>query len=155
MMCYRLAAELSERIAAIAPVSGAIAVDNYQPRFPMPVLHIHGTLDNLVPYDGAGPRMASLVKFRSVEDTIAACVEHNGCCRTPKTSAIPCTRDALKITRKEYPAGANGCEVILYVVEGGGHTWPGSAIGGGLLGAYTLNMRATDVIWDFFQRHQR
>ena len=43
MMCYRLASEMSERIAAIAPVSGTIAIDKYEPKRPMPVLHIHGT----------------------------------------------------------------------------------------------------------------
>ena len=37
MMCYRLAAELSDRIAAIAPVAGTMAVDNYNPKRPVPV----------------------------------------------------------------------------------------------------------------------
>ena len=56
MMCYRLAAELSDRIAAIAPVSGTMAIDDYKPKRPVPVMHFHGTADNIVPFNG--PRTA-------------------------------------------------------------------------------------------------
>ena len=48
MMCYRLAAELSDRIAAIAPVAGTMAIEICQPHRPVPVLHFHGTSDGLV-----------------------------------------------------------------------------------------------------------
>ena len=50
---------------------------------------------------------------------------------------------------------AEGAEVILYVVERGGHTWPGRPIAGGILGPTTMNMKANDVIWEFFQKHPR
>src|SRR5207237_1535521 len=75
MMCYRLASELSDRIAAIAPVSGTIAMETYEPKAPVPVLHIHGTLDSLVPFEGSSPKIAAFMQFRSVPDTIAACVK--------------------------------------------------------------------------------
>ena len=48
MMAYRLAAELSGRIAAIAPVSGTVATEIGQPKRPVSVLHFHGTSDELV-----------------------------------------------------------------------------------------------------------
>ncbi len=51
MMCYRLASEMSDRIAAIAPVAGTIAIDNYHPKRPVPVIHFHGTVDKLVPFE--------------------------------------------------------------------------------------------------------
>ena len=52
MMCYRLAAELSQRIAAIAPVAGTISVEKSRPQRPVPVMHFHGTEDRLVPFNG-------------------------------------------------------------------------------------------------------
>jgi polyhydroxybutyrate depolymerase len=154
MMCYRVAAEMSDRIAAIAPVCGTMAVDKYEPKRPVPVLHIHGTADNLVPFEGPNSTVASIVKFRSVEETIAVCVKRNGCATEAKTTELPMPRDKYKITRRAYEGCKDGAEVILYVVDGGGHTWPGRAFGGGILGAYTLNMQANEVIWDFFRRHK-
>jgi polyhydroxybutyrate depolymerase len=155
MMCYRLASELSDRIAAIAPVSGTIAIGNYEPKSPVPVLHIHGTVDNLVPFEGAGPTVGAFLKFRSVEDSIAACVHCNGCAACPKITELPQSKDRFKVTRSVYGEGKGGAEVVLYVVEGGGHTWPGRPFGGAILGAYTMNLDANDVIWEFFRRHPR
>lgn len=154
MMCYRLAAELSDRIAAIAPVAGTIALENYEPKRPVPVLHIHGTADGLVPFEGPTPKTTWVLNFRSVSDTMAACIKCNGCALIPKSAALPMTRDAHKITRKIHEAPAGGAEVILYVVDGGGHTWPGRPVGGGILGPYTMNLDANDVIWEFFKRHE-
>jgi polyhydroxybutyrate depolymerase len=57
MMAYRLAAELSDRIAAIAPVAGRMATEGCRPRRPVPVLHFHGTTDEFIPFPpGTGSR---------------------------------------------------------------------------------------------------
>jgi polyhydroxybutyrate depolymerase len=56
MMAYRLAAELSDRIAAIAPVGGTLALAKCSPKRPVPVLHFHGTADRFVPFDGPDPK---------------------------------------------------------------------------------------------------
>jgi polyhydroxybutyrate depolymerase len=153
MMCYRLASEMSDRVAAIAPVSGTIAIDKYEPKRRVPVLHIHGTVDNLVPYDGPTSSIAVIIQFHSVADTITTCVKINGSAAEPKITEVPTTKDKCKCKRLVYEAGADGAEVILYVVDGGGHTWPGRPFGGGLLGRYTMNFQANDVIWEFFRRH--
>ena len=52
MMSYRLAAEMSEQIAAIAPVAGTMELDGVMPRQPVSVLHFHGTDDEFVPFAG-------------------------------------------------------------------------------------------------------
>jgi polyhydroxybutyrate depolymerase len=44
-MSYRLALELSEAIAAIAPMSGGRLAADLRPRRPVPLLHLHGTDD--------------------------------------------------------------------------------------------------------------
>jgi polyhydroxybutyrate depolymerase len=63
MMCYRLAAELSDRIAAVAPVAGTMAIDTYNPRRPVPVMHFHGTADKMVPFGGPSGRTPKFLGF--------------------------------------------------------------------------------------------
>jgi polyhydroxybutyrate depolymerase len=52
MMAYRLAAEIPDRIAAIAPVAGTLTIDPDSIHAPMPIIHFHGTDDRYVPYAG-------------------------------------------------------------------------------------------------------
>ena len=89
MMCYRLAAELSDRIAAIAPVSGTLSIDVAKLKRPVPVIHFHGTADTFVPYNGPNERTAKLLKFKSVEETIAIWAKLDGCPAKPKIKSCP------------------------------------------------------------------
>ena len=47
----------------------------------------------------------------------------------------------------------NDAEVVLYVIEGGGHTWPGMDNGPAFLGASTMNINANEILWEFFKKH--
>ncbi len=154
MMCYRLAAELSDRIAAIAPVAGTMAVTEAKPKRPVPVLHFHGTEDRLVPYNGPDQRVPKFLTFKSVEDSVATWVKRNGCREDPVVEELPdAADDGMKVTRKTY-RGDNGAEVVLVTVTGGGHTWPGRQPPFGLIGRSTRDISATDMIWEFFTRHR-
>lgn len=144
MMCYRLAAELSDRIAAIAPVAGRNLVNEIKPKRPVPVLHFHGTKDTLVPFEG---------KFRSVDDSIQKWVKLNGCHEKPKEDALSKDGDEMKVTRKTYGSGKDGAEVVLVVIDGGGHTWPGQQPPVGFMGKSAMNISANDLIWAFFKKH--
>ncbi|MFM7148619.1 MAG: alpha/beta hydrolase family esterase, partial [Gemmataceae bacterium] len=70
MMCYRLAAELSGRIAAIAPVAGTIAIDQSKPSRPVPVIHFHGSKDTIVPYDASKGKKPPFMKLKGVEESV-------------------------------------------------------------------------------------
>ncbi len=155
MMSYRLAAEMSDRIAAIAAVAGTIAVEKYEPKRPVSVLHFHGTKDTLVPFEGAPKKkdMPKYMKFRSVDDTIKACVQANGCADKATESEIAMKEDKIKVTRKEYGKGKNDTEVVLYIIENGGHTWPGTSDFPAFLGLSTMNVSANELMWEFFQKH--
>lgn len=153
MMCYRLAAELSDRIAAVAPVAGTMAIEGCAPKRPVPVLHIHGTADNLVPYEGPSKKYPAFVKFQSVEESVAAWVKINGCKDKAETAELPTRLDKYKVVRKCYNSGKDGAEVILFTVEQGGHSWPGQPSPGAWLGPATRNVIANDVIWEFFCKH--
>jgi polyhydroxybutyrate depolymerase len=154
MMCYRLAAELSDRIAAIAPVSGTMAIETCQPRRPVSVLHFHGTNDGLVLFGGPDDRIPKNLRFLSVDDATRAWAKTNGCPSTPLVARLPDSADdGLTVVRKTYGPGKEGSEVVLYVIEGGGHTWPGRDPLVPFLGKSTKDISANDLIWEFFEKH--
>ena len=154
MMCYRVAAELSDRIAAIAPVSGTIALDDYKPKRPVPVIHFHGTADKLVPFGGTGNRAPQSMGFKSVDDTIKMCVKANGCPDEPQTVKLPDKAgDGTSVTKKTYGPGKDGADVVLVAIEGGGHAWPGQQPPVDFIGKSTKNISANDLIWEFFEKH--
>jgi polyhydroxybutyrate depolymerase len=155
MMAYRLASELSDRVAAVAPVAGTVTCGECRPTRPVPVLHIHGTEDEFGPFGGGrGAKSISGVDYRSVKDTIATWVRANNCREEPAAvEELPDrTGDGTKVTRTTYGGDAAGAEVVLVTVAGGGHTWPGRP-GSAALGRSTQNVSANDLIWEFFERH--
>jgi polyhydroxybutyrate depolymerase len=155
MMCYRLAAELSDRIAAVAPVAGTIVVQESKPKRPVSVIHFHGTADPLVPFDPAKDKKAMVVRFKSVEDSIQTWVKLDGCDKKPKVDILSKDGDDLKVTRTTYGGGKEGTEVVLVQIEGGGHTWPGMPPPVAFLGKSAMNISANDLMWDFFKKHPR
>lgn len=157
MMVYRLAAEMSDRIAAIAPVAGTMELDAAHPTRPVSVIHFHGTADEFVPFTGGrGARSLTQHQFSSVEATIRRWVEINGCHQEPSVMSLPNVgADGLAIERKDYTAGREGAEVVLYTIEGGGHTWPGRVPRLAALGPTTHSISANDLMWEFFTRHPR
>ncbi len=150
MMAYRLACELSHRITAIAPVAGTLNYDGPPPKNPVSVLHFHGTADQHAPYDGGTGSKTLYPRIdRPVRETIRFWVQHNGCRQTPmlkQDGAIMC---------ETYTGGRSGSEVILYTLQGEGHTWPGGKPGirNGNMDLPTQALRATALIWSFFSRH--
>jgi polyhydroxybutyrate depolymerase len=154
MMTYRLAAELSDRIAAIAPVAGTMVIDKCQPKRPVSVLHFHGTKDTMVPFHRSDKKIVDFIKFRSVEDTIQTWVKLDGCPEKPVITELKSKEgDKTRVTRKVYGPGKDGAEVILYVIDGGGHTWPGRDMAFGLLGLSTRSISANELMWEFFKKH--
>jgi polyhydroxybutyrate depolymerase len=155
MMTYRVGCALADRIAAIAPVSGALDDDGCAPSRPVPVLAIHGTADQNVPYDG-GVGTAQENRFpsergradRSVADSVGFWVSHDGC------PAIPAQRRDGTVIQATYGPCADGSEVVLDSIGGGGHAWPGGRKGRPAADAPATGLDATAAIWDFFARHE-
>jgi polyhydroxybutyrate depolymerase len=154
MMCYRLAAELSERIAAIAAVAGTMAPGLQKPKRPVPVIHFHGTADDVVPLAGPPGGASDVLDFMSVDATVQFWAEANGCLSQPVVSRLPDRfEDGTRLTRRSYLTQDRDSRVVLYVIEGGGHTWPGQTPPPIILGRSTQEISANDLIWEFFQRH--
>jgi polyhydroxybutyrate depolymerase len=152
MMCYRLAAEMSDRISAIAPVAGTIAIPESHPKRPVPVIHFHGTQDHIVPFNSATTKPA-FMKFISVDESIQTWVKLDGCDQNPVTDVLSKDGDEMKVTRQTYGGGKDGAEVVLVTIDGGGHTWPGQKPPVEFIGKSAMNISADDLIWDFFKAH--
>ena len=154
MMCYRLAAEMSDRIAAIAPIAGTQARDFPLPERAVSIVHFHGTRDNFVPPNGPDATIPSFLTFKSVAETLQIWSAHNGCPLQPTMEPLPdLVKDGTTVQRQTYAPGRAGSEVVYYRIEGGGHTWPGEFSILSLAGRITYDIRANDVMWEFFQQH--
>ncbi len=141
-LSHRLGCELSDRIAAIAPVSGVMGIQSCEPERPVPVLHFHGTLDTVVPYGGS-----AVSGFPSVAETVAEWAEIDGC--DAATTEIFARGDSHC---EAYENCAGSAPVIVCSVEGGGHTWPGGTPVPAL-GWTSADLSATDMMWEFFAAH--
>ena len=149
-MSYKLACELSGKIAAIASVTGAMI----DPAFvlcnavlPTPVMQIHGTADPTVPYAGSTGVLGA-------EESVVYWVNHNNCGANAIETAVPDIdqTDACTADHFLYDGGDEGSTVEFYRINGGGHTWAGSnpffAIG-----VTNRDFSASTEIWRFFSRY--
>lgn len=158
IMAHYVASELSDRIAAIAPVGGPLMMDAPNAKRPVSVMHFHGTGDEFAPFQGGFGKGAAggkgVTDFKSVEHTIQSWVEANGCKAEPEVVALPDKADdGMRVTRKTWSGGKDGSEVVLIEIENGGHTWPGMKPVVAQLGESTMDISANDLMWEFFQKH--
>jgi polyhydroxybutyrate depolymerase len=158
-MSFRLACELSDRIAAIAPVAATMPVDAApacKPTRPLAVFAIHGTEDPLVPFAGGEVQGGSGGKILSVADTMKLWATIDGCDPKPVTSEVPdrAPRDGMRTHRDVYTHCKTGTDLVLYTVEGGGHTWPGGGfMDPKFVGKTTRDFDASEAIWTFLSAH--
>jgi len=162
MLSHRLACELSDKIAAIGPVAGTIPqhlAGTCAPQIPVSVIMFHGTEDPLVPFNGGAILSDPLSRVLSASDTALHWAKLNGCPIWPQIATEPGANpaDGTYIQRGVYGPCPNGSEVVLYTIEGGGHTWPGGVqyLPERIIGKTSRNINATEVIWDFFEQHPK
>ncbi|MBI4580482.1 MAG: dienelactone hydrolase family protein [Planctomycetes bacterium] len=152
----RLACERPDRFAAFAAVIGTYpeALD-CRPTVPVSALIIVGDQDPLVPYDGG--EVSSGGTVLSAAETTALWIAADSCSTTPQITQLPHLNpdDPTRVRRESYSGCAEGTAVVLYVVEGGGHTWPGGPAGLSTVfrGPVTQDLDATQSCWDFFAAH--
>ncbi len=130
---FSLACRLSDRIAAVASVTGSMyqpAINNCSPVKPMPILQIHGTEDGIVQYS-------------SVSGLLDFWTSHNNTDALPIISNIPDsdTGDGSTVERYEYLNGDNDVEVQHLKITGGGHEWPGFQ--------GNMDINASEEVWSF------
>jgi polyhydroxybutyrate depolymerase len=152
-MTFCLATELSERIAAVAPVAGHLRLSDPRPAVARPTLFLIGAADPLVPLEGGtirSPWDGREFRRPAVADTLRRWALALGCGPEPTKGR---TEIGVQIT--EYGPCRDGASLTAYVIDGLGHHWPGGRgrLNRRFAGPPSDRVRANDVIWDFFRRH--
>ena len=179
MMSYRLACELSTRIAAVAPVSGVLNAP-CEPAMPVAILHIHGTADRCATYRSGSCGGCFNEFLQSLGVKVPQC-SNQICVGAEESVAQWAARNGCAASREVvYEKGATTClkfqgcpsagTVELCRIEGGGHTWAGGVhslkactddpngrvcrLWEAIVGKIP-NFPASAEMWEFFARHAR
>lgn len=138
----RLACELSDVLAAAAPVAGLQYPDGCIPKRSIPIIAFHAEDDPVNTYDQTAE---SRPYWRmGVETALDKWRQANNC-----SLANADTQMAYGVTRYRWSSCGGGSEIEFYQTTTGGHTWPGAAQRGAV-----QDINASELIWDFFSRHQ-
>jgi len=148
-MAFALSCELSGRIAAVGTVSAALPSPwECRGSTPVPTIAFHGTADKFALYQG-GPSPVAPNQFSNIPEWTAHVAQRNQCQGEPSDIRI-----AASVRRLTYSNCAGNADVILYTIEGGGHTWPGGKhLPGWIFGRTTDDINASTAMWEFFGQH--
>lgn len=149
-MSFVLSCTLSDRIAAVGMVAAAQTLpwSWCTDHRAVPMIAFHGTADPDVPYNG-GSSWISSIPFPNVSTWVASWARRNRCGANPIESTV-----ARDVTRRAYTNCADDAAVVLYTIQGGGHTWPGGTpLPKWFVGRTTRSIDATSLMWSFFGEH--
>jgi polyhydroxybutyrate depolymerase len=158
IMIFRLGCSMSDRIAAVAPVAGALPKEmslHCELSRGVPLLMINGTSDPVVPYGGGHLRGTGLTTL-PVKTAAARWAELDRCALKPTQTALPPpNKKGMKTILNTYGNCRDGAEVSLYTIEGGGNTWPSGTdiVPEKQVGKTSTDLDADEVIWRFFSAH--
>lgn len=148
-MSFRLACELSNKIAAVGSVTGSMTpstLGDCNASHPMPIIQIHGTTDLTVPYNGSAGWTASVTNILNHWATF------NNCSPAPTVVNVPNTNvlDGSTVEKYTYENGDNCSEVVHFKVTNGQHTWPGSIFN---FAGTNYDINASVEIWNFISKY--
>lgn len=164
LFTFRLACERPDVFAAIAPVAGnmgELLSKTCAPKGTVSILNIVGSEDGIVPFAGGavtGPLgFKKRGKVLSSDATIGFWTEKAKCQGAPEIAApLDVSNDGTKVKIEKYQKCQDGIVIHRYIIEGGGHTWPGGSRQlGRLVGKVSEEINASDEIWKFFATHAK
>jgi polyhydroxybutyrate depolymerase len=154
MMAYYAACKMPETFAAIAAVAGTMSSDECPAQLPVAILHIHGTNDENVPWQGGGGAFsARRADWPPVDRGLDLWRKIDNCAAN---EAVTFEGKDTKCTT--WQSCSKNSAIELCLVDGGGHAWPGSAPKERQLerGVYVSpHFDASQYIWSFFAKHTR
>ena len=139
--CHLLACQLSDKIAAVASVTGSMTneiLNNCDPSKEVPILQIHGTEDPIVTYEGN-----SAIGSIGIESVLSYWKLNNYCDEPEITELYDSNpNDSFYVHRILFDNGVNGSKVDHYKVFGGEHFW-----------FMEDDINSSELIWDFFSKY--
>lgn len=149
-MSYKLACDLTNRVAAIAPNVASMVNDNLSscvPARPANIAAFNGLADPITPYAGFPgnfPGIDSIKRFWQIK---------NNCDVAPTIDTLPDVRnDGTRVVSYTYQNCDDNVAQVFYKILNGGHVWPGANdIFLGVLGKTTQDISMNNVAWDFFK----
>jgi len=145
MLCYRLACELPDKLAAIAPNSCTMVTTTCNPSKPVPILHMHSKLDEHVPYLGGYGNGITGIYCTPVDDVLNLWSAKNGC-----TNAKHLVFSNSMYSYYQW-SGCSDSRIDYYLTNDGGHAWPGGLPGSANGDTPSTAISANDLLWSFFQ----
>lgn len=146
-MSYRLACELSHRIAAIAPVAASMSVTSCSPVRSVPIISFHSYQDSNVPYEG-GVGSGPSNHYNAPQDSVLDAWAQMNTCQSLRDTI----HQGSDFTEIHWMDCSCSSEIIQLVTEDGGHSWPGgnsTVVGDPTSQVVDANFR----MWKFFQEH--
>jgi polyhydroxybutyrate depolymerase len=145
-----LACRSPDRFAAVAPVALVFYIASFcDGTAPTPIVAFMGTADRVVPFEGGQITCCGNPTVRAVPTIMADWAKHNGCEPEPAIE-----QPGAKNEKRVWQGCDGAADTVLYVVNGGGHSWPPN-VGTREVEGKTETVGATEVIWSFFAAHQR
>lgn len=142
-----VACGLPGRVAAIGAVGATAGPRTCPDDVIVPVITFRGTDDACVPYEGGTSSCGMMLPVVGAEEVARLWGDHNSCDATPVMAQV-----SEHVRTTSYANCIGDADVMLYTIEGGGHTWP-SSINVPRLGPVTDEIDATALIWAFFERY--
>jgi len=147
-MTSRVACELADTLAAVAPVAGIQYPPDCRASRAVPIITFHGEKDVVNTY--ALSSTSPVYWTAGVEDSLSGWVEKNGCAQNPGIEKV-----SEVVARLTWKNCRDDSEIVFYRIENGGHTWPGSSIvlATPWSGKTNKDIVASQRIWEFFEVH--
>lgn len=163
MMTLRMMCESPGTFTAAAVLIASMPVEGVTctPPDHVSLLFMNGTEDPFIQWEGGTVRIfrQEFGETMPVPNVVALWANANGCDPSPDVIWLPDTDpdDETRIRQEAYQGCHEGSQILLYSVEGGGHTWPGGPqyAPRSLIGRTSHDAHAGELIWSFFMNSTR
>ncbi|HKY92741.1 MAG TPA: alpha/beta fold hydrolase, partial [Nevskiaceae bacterium] len=161
-MAVRYACAHPAKVAAVTAIAATIRASvstSCSIPMTMPVMMMHGTQDEQIPYDGSSTTVTNPLLGNnnlSAPDAAQYWADVNGCAGAPVVSQLQDrVPDGTTMSLARYGNCAPGGAMDFYTVTGGGHNWPGAIDALPQLGLTSQDLNATITMWNFFKQFAR
>lgn len=147
-MTSLLACVASDRFAAFGPVAVVFYAPPCSAARSVPIAAFMGSADPIVPFNGGKVKCCGGALVPAAPTSMQGWATHDACAPQPQEHSLD-----SEVTLREWSGCKPAGDVRFYIINGGGHTWPGAAVDASFLGMTTHQISASDTLWEFFQAH--